>query len=244
MKISVKYINDAAIIEVAGKININSAKLIETVGSLSDSGIRKIIIDIQNVDFIDYNGLSVLAIAYKSILHRKGIMKLSGVSLHILELLRIVKLDDVFEIYNNVKDALASFKEAERMTKTELLKKPLRRRFRRLDMDIPVCYRLGQRLSRKGGGELYTGRMANISGAGIFIRTINILPPGSEVNIEISLRRHEKPKSLKGRVLWVADQDLQPELYPGMGVEFTGLPPQAQEEIIEFIEENIVHRRG
>lgn len=244
MNIRVRYIGDVAVIEVEGKVNINSSKLIETVGSLLEGGITKIIVDMQNVDFIDYNGLSVLAIAYKSALNRKGTMSLCGLSLHILELLRIVKLDDVFEIYNNVKEALASFKKKEKISKQEILEQPLRRRFKRLGMDVPVYYRLSQRLSHKGKGELYSGRIANISGAGLFIRTINILPPGSEVVMEIVLERLKKPRSLKGRVLWLADKGLQPDLYPGMGVEFTGLSRHTQEEIIEFIEKNIVHRRG
>lgn len=244
MKIKVRYSGDIAIIEVEGKVNINSSKLIETVGSLLDGGIARVIIDMQKVDFIDYNGLSVLAIAYKSVLNRKGIMKLCRVSLHILELLRIVKLDDVFEIHNDLQEALASFKKKGKLSKAEVLGQPLRRRFKRLKMDIPIYYRLSQRLSARGEGELYSGRIENISGAGVFIRTINILPPGSEVSLEIALQRLKKSRSLKGRVLWVADEGLQPDLYPGMGVEFTELSAQAQEEIIEFIEKNMVQRRG
>lgn len=244
MKIKVSYCGDIAIVEVEGKVNINSSKLIETVGSLTEGGVTKIIVDIQNVDFIDYNGLSVLAIAYKSVLNRKGIMKLCGASLHIMELLRVVKLDDVFEIYNNLQEALASFKKKGKAAKAEIRGEPLRRRFKRLKMDIPIYYRLGHRLSDKGEGELYSGRIENISGAGVFVRTINILPPGSEVVLEIALDRLRKLRSLKGRVLWLADEDLQPDLYPGMGVEFTELSAQAQEEIIEFIEKNMVQRRG
>lgn len=244
VKIKVRQKADVTIIEVEGKVNINSYKLIETVGFLMDQGVTRIIIDMQKVDFIDYNGLSVLAITYKSALNRKGMMKLSGVSLHALELLRIVKLDDVFDIYNTLKEALASFKKNARASKAEMLEKPFRRRFQRLKMDIPIYFRLSRRLAHKGEDELYSGRMANISGAGVFVHTINILPPGSEVDVEIVMERLKKPRVLKGMVLWAADKELQPDLYPGMGIGFSGLSRQAQEEIIEFIEKNVVHRKG
>ena len=244
MNIKVLYIEDAAIIEIEGKVNINSSKLIETVGSLLDGGIRKIVIDMENVDFIDYNGLSVLAIAYKSVLNRKGVMKLCAVGLHLMELLRIVKLEEVFEIYNNLDDALESFKKGCKVSKISDLQQPLRRKFQRLDLDMPVIYKPSKDFSHKGEGHLHSGRIANISGAGIFIRTINIILPGSEVLVEMAIEKDKKPMSLKGVVLWLADKDLQPDLYPGMGVVFERLSSNTQEEIIEFIEKNTAHRRG
>ena len=140
MKLRVRYSDDIAIIEVSGRININSSKLIETVGVLLDEGNKKIVIDIQEVDFVDYNGLSVLAIAYKSSLNNKAAMKLCGVSLHIMELLRVVKLDEVFEVYADIEEALESFKtkEAARDNKPQALQQHLRRKFTRIDIDIPI----------------------------------------------------------------------------------------------------------
>jgi Tfp pilus assembly protein PilZ len=108
-------------------------------------------------------------------------------------------------------------------------------------MDIPLHYRLSRRSSDRGEPQLYSGRVENISGAGVFMRTMHTLPAGSEVEMDILLERNKKPKSVKGIVLWVADRGLQPELYPGMGVAFTVLPSHIQEEIIEFIEKNAAH---
>lgn len=241
MKIRTKYKKDTAIITVEGKISINSSKLIEEVGSILDSGMQKIIIDMDKVDFIDYNGLSVLAIAYKSTLNQKGIMKLCGISLHILELLRIVKLDEVFDICANVGEAMDSFGKSS--SGPGLSDQPLRRRFTRLNMDIPVHFKLIKGAFRRTVSGLYSGRVDNISGSGLFIRTINLLPPGCEVEISIALRKPGKLKTLKGIVMWLADKSLQPDFYPGMGVEFTNLPHHIQEDIIIFIEKNAVHRK-
>jgi len=241
MKIKVKYIEDAAVIDVEGKININSSKLIETVGSILEGGTSRIVINMENVDFVDYNGLSVLAIAYKSALNNKAILKLCAISLHILELLRVVRLDEVFDVYANVEDCLKHFKDSPRKSKEDLLEQPLRRKFIRLDMDMPVNYRLTKDSPHKGRDQLYSGRVANLSGAGMFIRTIHLLPPGSKIDMEIKLDKQSKP--LKGLVMWLADKTIQPDLYPGMGAYFIGLLPHAQEEIIEFIEKHTVHRK-
>ena len=44
---------------------------------------------------------------------------------------------------------------------------------------------------------------------------------------------------LDARVLWIPDEKLQPQLYPGMGVEFYKIDSETQKKIIDFIERNI-----
>jgi anti-sigma B factor antagonist len=244
MKIKIHYIEDVAVLAIDGRININSSKLIETVGSLLDEGKSRIVIDMRNVDFVDYNGLSVLAITYKNALNNNSMMKICGISHNIQELLRVVKLDDVFEIYDNLNGALASFKNKAGITGPEPSLQPLRRRFSRLDMDIPVTYKLIKGACANKAGGLYTGRMENISGAGLFLRSINILPPGSEVSVGVVLEKDEEPRYFTGIVMWLADKSLQPELYPGIGIAFKDISYKVQEEILQFIERHTVNRRG
>jgi anti-sigma B factor antagonist len=244
MKIKIDYIKDIAVLTIDGRININSSKLIESVGLLLDKGVSKIVIDMSKVDFVDYNGLSVLAITYKNSLNNNSIMKLCGISLNIQELLKVVKLDDVFEIYDSIDDALSSFKQKTRTGKSESTGEPLRRRFIRLDMDIPVTYKLTKGSYNNKIGALFTGRMENISGAGLFIRSMHILPPGSEVSVGVVMEKDKEPKYFKGIVMWLADKSLQPELYPGMGVAFIDISYHVREEILHFIERHTVNRRG
>lgn len=243
MDIKVDYREDVAVISVIGKVNINSSKLIETVGSLIDAGTHKIIVDMEDVDFIDYNGLSVLAIAYKSAMNHNCAMKLCGLSDNMRQLLRIVKLDDVFGVYKDVDGALSSFKKpGSSRAAMPLQDQPLRRRFKRLMMDIPINFRIDRRSFHGPGAEFQDGRVANISGSGIFIRTINILPPGTKVEIELFLEGRDKPISLNGFILWVADANIQPDFYPGIGVALTDISPRTQKSLIDFIDKNISRR--
>jgi len=240
VKIKVKYLKDEiAALDIGGGIDINSSALIETVGKLVKKGINKFIINLNDVDFIDYNGLSVLAIAYKSVLNSKGIVKLVHVPNHVMELLRIVRLDNVFDIYKNVDDALESFdgkKQAKKQQEPHD-EHPLRRRFTRLDMDINVYYKKSDASPTEAS--LHSGLAGNISGAGLFLRTINMLPAGTKVDLDIVIPEQKKCISMKGIVMWLADKQLQPQFYPGMGVCFLDDNRKAQEELISFIEKNI-----
>lgn len=238
MKIKLKYIKDVAVLSIEGRININSSRLIEVVGALLKKRSAKMVIDMKGINHIDYNGLSILAITYKNTLNNKCVMKLCGMPLHIQELFRIVKLDDVFEVYDDLDEALASFMHKAAVNKQKALEQPWRRRFIRLDLDIPIVYRLTKGPHYKTGDHLYSGRMANLSGAGLFVRSMQILPSGSEVILEIIFEKGQDPKQFQGIVMWLADKELQPELYPGMGIAFTGISSSTQETVIEYIEKH------
>ncbi len=241
MKIKVKRLHDIDVLNIEGMININSSKLIEIVGDLLEKGSSKIIIDMKGISHVDYNGLSVLAITYKNALNNKCIMKLCGIILDVEEIFRVVKLDDVFEIYPDIDKAIDSFTNKVDSLGKDDLKQQWRRRFLRLDIDLPIVYRLAQYSRSDKGGHICSGRMGNLSGAGLFIRSIQLLPPGSDVRLEIMLEKDQDPKEFQGVVMWLADKMLQPELYPGMGVAFTGLSPATQEGVIEYIEKRAAH---
>ncbi|MDD5504897.1 MAG: anti-sigma factor antagonist [Candidatus Omnitrophica bacterium] len=246
MKIKINYIKNIAVLTVDGKININSSKLIESVAGLLDKGVSKLIIDMQKVDFVDYNGLSVIAITYKNVLNNNSAMKLCGIAPHIQELFRVVKLDDVFEIYNDINSAVSGFEVATDgiRAKSRPGIQPLRRKFARLDMDIPVTYRLSLPGKCFATTEILTGRIENISGAGLFVRSINLLPPGSEVSVGVKLNNDQEPRYFNGVVMWLADKNLQPWLFPGMGIAFTDISYGIRENILQFIEKNATHRKG
>ncbi len=238
MKINVRYQKDIAILDVIGGIDINSSALIEAVGKLLRRKINKIVINLSGVDFIDYNGLSVLAIAYKSALNNKGMVKLSHVPLQVMELLRIVRLDNVFSIYKNVDKAIEGFKSKGKPgEKEDLAERPLRRRFKRLGMDISIYYRKSEGEPKEN--PMYSGLAGNISGAGLFLRGINILPVGTKIDLDIVIPETKKSISAKAMIIWIADKQLQPEFFPGMGLQFLNINQKTQENLISFIEKHI-----
>lgn len=66
----------------------------------------KLIIDMNEVQFCDSNGLSALLIAHRTMREHGGSVHLVHVHDKVLNLMRISQLDRVFTINNKVEDAL------------------------------------------------------------------------------------------------------------------------------------------
>jgi len=221
------------ILDIDGNIDINSSDIVEMVGWLVNTGKLNIILNFENVDFVDYSGLSILAIAYKNVSNHKGKMKFLHVPLHVIELFKVVKLDGVFENYLEENAAIASF------FREDLDKLHLRRKFQRLDIHLRVRYKL---VSDRKNPRSFEGDVLNMSGAGIYIYTPYTLPINSVLDLEFMIPGSASSLSATGRVIWLTDKDLQPHSYPGMGVSFAHLTPAKEKAIIDFIEKNVTHR--
>lgn len=222
------------ILYLEGRIDINSSEIIETAGRLLRDNKTKLIINLADVDFIDYSGLSILAITYKKVENYNGTLKFCNLKLHIKELLKTVRLDRVFECYETEEDAIMSFDQKI----SEIARLALRRKFQRTETHIDVKFR---NISKTDDKE-YTGRILNMSGAGAYIFTQDVFPVRTKLKMQITLPREIAPLDVNGEVIWVADKQLQPHDYPGMGVQFIDIDSDLQKEIIEFVERNITHR--
>ncbi|MFA5145875.1 MAG: PilZ domain-containing protein [Candidatus Omnitrophota bacterium] len=233
MPLRIRESGGITILDIEGNIDINSSEIIETVGWLINSGKINILVNLENVDLVDYSGLSILAIAYKNVVNHKGKLKFLKTPLSVIELFKVVRLEAVFELYTDEEEAIKSFYDEG----VEQLR--LRRKFKRLDIHLRVRYRIvgGQKNPKS-----FEGDVLNISAAGIYIYSPYTFPMNSVVDMEITL--HDPPLSLEtqGRVIWLADKDLQLHAYPGMGVSFVHLTPEREKAIIDFIDKNITNR--
>ncbi|MDD5427738.1 MAG: PilZ domain-containing protein [Candidatus Omnitrophica bacterium] len=233
MAIRIREQNNIHILDIDGRIDINSSELIEMVGWLVNSGKVNLIFNFENVDMIDYNGLSILAIAYKNIVNHKGKLKLLNVPISVIEMIKVVKLDSIFELYTDEETAVNSFAES------EVQKLHLRRKFPRLDIHLNVEYKL---ISDNKSPKTFSGNVLNISAAGLYIYTKNTLPIGTLLDLHFTIPDSSAALEATGRVSWIADKDLQPHAYPGMGVSFSHLTPEKELAIVDFIDKNVSHR--
>lgn len=81
----------------------------------------------------------------------------------------------------------------------------------------------------------FNGFSANISDGGLFVATVNLLPLGTEVDLSFSLPSGERIEA-KGKVQWVREvNDQLIDAFPGMGVQFSALNPEAQSAITQFL---------
>jgi uncharacterized protein (TIGR02266 family) len=81
----------------------------------------------------------------------------------------------------------------------------------------------------------YRGFSANLSDGGVFVATVNLQRIGTEVDLVFSLPTGEQVQA-HGVVRWVREvNDKYPDVFPGMGVEFTRIPRDCQAAIDQFL---------
>lgn len=85
-------------------------------------------------------------------------------------------------------------------------------------------------------GKQFESITGGIGGGGLFIESGAPLPVGSEMTVEFSLpdRPLERMKA-KARVAWVRKKPERYILFPGMGVQFTDIPSQARQQVMDLV---------
>lgn len=113
MKISTttRQVGDITIVDLSGRIVLGeeSAALRNFVNGLLNGGERKILFNLQNVEYIDTSGLGFLISALANIRKHNGEMKLLHLSPKLQDVMQITKLFTVFEIFDDETAAIRSF---------------------------------------------------------------------------------------------------------------------------------------
>src|SRR5699024_6056791 len=95
------------IIEVGGEIDVYTApSLREAVVEAVDKGHVQLIIDVENVDFLDSTGLGVLVGALKRVRSEDGSLDIVCTHARLLKIFEITGLDKVFGLYSSVGEAV------------------------------------------------------------------------------------------------------------------------------------------
>lgn len=232
LEIDFRAVKNVGILDLSGDINIDASNFIERVAWCLENGYKDIICNFENINLIDYAGLSVISIGYKNIVNHKGRVKFVKVAAHIQKIFALVCLDRVFEIYETEELAINSF--AEDKIIAEIQKKQLRRRFKRLPLDIDVQFKSAKEET------FCHGKVLNLSAVGVMVFTDKKAYPLGEI-MDLKLMLMPKPGTLelKAKVAWLVEKELQPHIYPGMGMEFYQLDTETQKKIVQFVERNL-----
>jgi len=233
LKVKIRDKNNVAILDLEGNIDIDASNFVETVGWVLDNKSKDIICNFEEVNIVDYVGVSLIAVACKNVLNHNGKIKFCNIPAHVRNLFSVVGLDRVFEYFITEEQALKGIREEKKIFR--ILKKQLRRRFKRVPANIKIEFK--RKLSDT---ELYfKGKIINLSAVGAFVVCEHTFP----LDDLLSVRMHLLPKpgiiDLDAKVVWVSDEQLQAKDFPGMGFEFYEVPNETQQKIIEFVERNI-----
>ncbi|MCB0282920.1 MAG: STAS domain-containing protein [Calditrichaeota bacterium] len=104
MNTQVSERDGVVVISLSGKImgGPEAGQINEQINNLIDSGKIKIVIDLQNVEWMNSSGLGILIGAITTLKNNGGRMILANVSERIENLLKITKLISVFDIESDV----------------------------------------------------------------------------------------------------------------------------------------------
>lgn len=111
MKIKVTERYEAVVIELKGNVmgGDDTKDFNELLHKTIDEGKKNVIVDLSDVKFMNSSGIGMLIGGLTTMKKAEGSLKLSGLTDKIESLLVITKLITVFESYNNVDEAIASF---------------------------------------------------------------------------------------------------------------------------------------
>ena len=111
------------ILDLSGRLVVGEAtsSLREKIRQLSESGRHNVIVNLQEVDYIDSTGLGGLVISYTTLKKAGGALKVANLSRRNIELLVLTKLSTVFEVFNDEQDAVNSFFPNREIRKFDIL---------------------------------------------------------------------------------------------------------------------------
>jgi anti-sigma B factor antagonist len=111
LRITTRDVGDVSIVSLDGWIVLGeeSNALREELRALLSEGKKRIVLNLENVNYIDSAGLGTLVAAHHSAGGRGATLKLSGLGSNFREVLQITKLMTVFDVFESVPAAVASF---------------------------------------------------------------------------------------------------------------------------------------
>ena len=111
LKITDRVVDGVAVAVLDGRIVLGeeSNALREKVKALLASGQKRVVLNMDNVTYIDSSGLGTLVASHTSARGQGASMKLSNLGSKFQEILQVTKLVTVFEVYPSETAAIGSF---------------------------------------------------------------------------------------------------------------------------------------
>jgi anti-sigma B factor antagonist len=113
-KVISRKTDSVRIIKITGRLDPGEGpdQLFEMVQRfLEEDDEINFLLDLRSVTYVSSTGVGSLIKSYRSVLKKKGHLKLLSPSQSVRNILAISKLDGVFEIFSEESEALASFKD-------------------------------------------------------------------------------------------------------------------------------------
>jgi anti-sigma B factor antagonist len=111
MKINSRTVDGVTILDLEGRIAVGDdiADLKRSIGELIADGRRSVLLNLQDVPYIDSSGIGELVAAFTKIRNSGGNLKLLNLTKKVRTLLEITRLHSVFDVKDDEAAAVHSF---------------------------------------------------------------------------------------------------------------------------------------
>ena len=112
MKASTRQVDGITIIDLSGRITLGEGSVVlrDTIRDSVGQGVKKILLNLGDVTYIDSSGIGELVSAYTTVRNQGGELKLLNLTKKVHDLLQITKLYTVFDVRDDEAGAIKSFK--------------------------------------------------------------------------------------------------------------------------------------
>ena len=112
MKVSTRQVDGVTILDLSGRITLGegSVTLRDAVHDIVAKGQKHILLNLENISYIDSSGIGELVSAFTSVKNSGGELKLLNLTKKVHDLLQITKLYTVFDIWDSEASAVTAFK--------------------------------------------------------------------------------------------------------------------------------------
>ena len=111
LKASSREVDGVTVLDLSGRIVLGegSEVLRTALADLARRGMKKILLNLADVSYVDSSGLGAMVSGYTTITGQQGQLKLLNLTKKIHDLLQITKLLTVFEVFEDESKAVKSF---------------------------------------------------------------------------------------------------------------------------------------
>ena len=113
--LTTREVRNVLVLNISGRLTVSDDNLRDTVAQFLKAGKREFVLKMSDVSYMDSCGLGELVTVYISVTNSGGRVRLLAPSARVRALLRLTRLDSVFDILEDaalfeVKSASAGFK--------------------------------------------------------------------------------------------------------------------------------------
>lgn len=111
VSVTTRQVGDVSVLDVAGRITLGegSSTLRESLRTLTSVRDAKILLNLEEVSYIDSSGIGELVSGFTNLQEQGGQLKLLKLTKRVRDLLQITKLYTVFEVFDDEAAAIRSF---------------------------------------------------------------------------------------------------------------------------------------